>query len=111
MQPEREAFLKAMVRLAGETEFELAHDRKRGPLAHVLLAAREPAIAAMVRLVECNPHDDMAIAKHQTDVRRYLDLIEFTQKILADGTHAERELSEDDRRELNGVYEDEAGEG
>lgn len=108
MQTEHRIANEALLRLAAATEIELLHDAKRGPLASVLLRAREDAVENLAALVKVDPAKTEHVRKLQNEVQRFLDLLGYTKQQMTDGDQAAEELRPDQQDELRRLLEDEA---
>lgn len=106
---ERDLALQAM-RLAHAIDADLSKPTKKQPAGQsyqlVLARARHEAALAMNMLVQADPGEPNIIRALQNDVKRYLEMIEWTRQALIDGSEAARDITEQDRQAVHDLATD-----
>jgi hypothetical protein len=96
MDVTHEAALKALMRLANETEMQLFHAKaKNGPLLHILVAARRASVDALQALASVDPSKTEDVRKLQNEVQRFNDLVHWVVEVLGGGDEAYQQLTAD----------------
>lgn len=87
-----------------EMYIDLSVQLERGtgtrPVLWLLVQQRDKAIDAMVKMIEVDASEQIAIRALQNEVRLYSDLMESARALLIRGAEADREMTEADRAEI-----------
>jgi hypothetical protein len=96
--------LNRAVEISAELEVQLDKNAKLQPMVVILAIAREQAAIAMRGLVMVDPNDTKQVREFQNEVRRYDDLVDWTQKLIVAGKEADRRLDQMERDELDDIF-------
>jgi flagellar motility protein MotE (MotC chaperone) len=88
--------------LSEDVEEQLTARARDGyrPLVAILVKARHAAADAIAALVAADPANAEDIRRLQNEVRRFEDLVRFTQELLVEGREEQLEIADADRAEL-----------
>ena len=113
MEASQKAALQAVARLSLEAELELFHSSKTkgSPLMVVILCAKKDAAKALEKMVKVDPADTESVRKLQNEVQMYLNLVEYTQKLLDSGDEAMNEMEPDEIEEMRAMLINEGQHG
>ena len=90
--------------LSEDVEEQLTARARDGtrPLVAILQKAKAVAAEAIAGLVTADPEKPEEIRALQNEIRRFEDLVRFTQALLAEG-YERMAITDDDRRSLEGL--------
>ena len=88
--------------LSEDVEEQLTARARDGyrPLVAILVKARRAAAEAIAALATADPEKPDDIRRLQNEVRRFEDMVRFTQELLAEGREERLEIADADRAEL-----------